>query len=53
MLIQTLNVNEASSFVRKVFKMNRKFITEENDYGEIVTGKTTLALATHELGNLH
>lgn len=31
--------------------MNRKFITEENDYGELYTGETTLAFATHELSS--
>ena len=45
------NVNDELSFFEKAFKMNRKFITEENDYGELHTGKTTLAFATHELGS--
>ena len=45
------NVNDELSFFEKAFKMNRKFITEENDYGELYTGKTTLAFATHELSS--
>ena len=31
--------------------MSRNFITEENDYGELNTGETTLSSASHELGN--
>lgn len=35
--------------------MNCKFITEENDYGDLNTDETTLAFATHELdsSNFH
>jgi uncharacterized glyoxalase superfamily protein PhnB len=45
------DVNVALSFFEKAFEMNRRFITEENDYGELDTGETTLAFASHELGN--
>jgi len=30
--------------------MKRRFLTEEQDYGELETGETILAFATHELG---
>ncbi|MEC8646344.1 MAG: VOC family protein [Candidatus Latescibacterota bacterium] len=50
-IIYVSSVNDALSFFEKAFKMNRKFVTEENDYGELDTGETTLAFATHELGN--
>ena len=35
--------------------MDRKFATEENDYGDLNTGETTLVFATHELdsSNFH
>ena len=49
-IIYVSDVNEALSFFEKAFDMNRKFITEENDYGELETGETTLAFASHELG---
>jgi uncharacterized glyoxalase superfamily protein PhnB len=45
------DVNVALSFFEKAFEMKRRFITEENDYGELDTGETTLAFASHELGN--
>jgi len=44
------NVEKAISFFENAFGMSRKFITEENDYGELNTGETTLSFATHELG---
>jgi lactoylglutathione lyase len=44
------DVNEAISFFEKAFGMARKFVTEEGDYGELDTGETTLAFASHELG---
>lgn len=50
-IIYVSNVNDALSFFEKAFKMNRKFVTEENDYGELNTGETTLAFATHALGS--
>ncbi len=45
------DVNETLSFFEKAFGMNRKFITQEQDYGELATGETTLAFASHELGS--
>ena len=50
-IIYVSSVNDALSFFEKAFKMNRKFVTEENDYGELDTGETTLAFATHALGS--
>ena len=41
-IIYVSNVNDALSFFEKAFKMNRKFVTEENEYGELDTGETTL-----------
>ena len=37
-------------FFEKTFKMKRRFLTEEQDYGELETGETVLAFAIHELG---
>lgn len=50
-IVYVADVNEALSFFEKAFGMTRKFITEENDYGELDTGETTLAFASHDLGS--
>ncbi|MEM7734373.1 MAG: VOC family protein [Deinococcota bacterium] len=39
------------SFFETAFGMTRRFITDEGDYGELVTGSTVLAFASHELGH--
>lgn len=44
------DVKEALLFFEKAFEMKRRFITEEADYGELETGSTILAFASHELG---
>ena len=44
------DVDNALSFFESAFKLERKFLTEEKDYGELETGSTILAFATHELG---
>lgn len=44
------DVDIALSFFEKAFEMKRRFITDENDYGELDTGETVLAFASHELG---
>ena len=49
-IIYVADVNETLSFFENAFGMNRKFITGENDYGELNTGETTLSFASHELG---
>lgn len=43
-------VEEAMQFYETAFGFARKFITPEGDYGEIATGTTTLAFASHSLG---
>ncbi len=45
------NVIETIEFYEKAFGFNRKFITPENDYGELISGETTIAFASIELGN--
>ena len=39
------------TFYEQAFGFKRKFVTPENDYGEINTGTTTLAFASIELAN--
>lgn len=45
------NVLETIEFYKKAFGFERKFVTPENDYGEIISGETTIAFASIELGN--
>lgn len=45
------DVPQSIEFYEKAFGFQRKFITPENDYGELLTGETTIAFASTELGN--
>ncbi|MEL6557011.1 MAG: VOC family protein [Bacteroidota bacterium] len=45
------NVQETISFYQQAFGFQQKFLTPEKDYGEIVSGATTIAFANFELGN--
>lgn len=49
-IVYVADVNETIAFFENAFGMSRKFVTAENDYGELDTGDTTLAFASHELG---
>lgn len=43
-------VEKAVAFYESAFDFSRKFITPEGDYGEVLSGETTLAFASLELG---
>ena len=45
------NVAQTIEFYEKAFGFNRKFLTPESDYGELISGETTIAFASIELGN--
>ncbi len=45
------DVVQTIKFYNDAFGFQQKFITPENDYGEIISGSTTLAFANIELGN--
>lgn len=45
------SVSETIEFYEKAFGFSRKFVTPENDYGELVSGETTIAFASVKLGN--
>ncbi|GAB5552534.1 MAG: VOC family protein [Saprospiraceae bacterium] len=47
------NVRETIAFYEAAFGFSRKFITPENDYGELLSGETTIAFAAIELGNVN
>ena len=44
------NVEETIHFYESAFGFNRKFVTPEKDYGELLTGATTIAFASLALG---
>ena len=44
------NVSETLEFYQNAFGFKQKFVTPENDYGELVTGETTIGFASNMLG---
>ena len=50
-IIYVTNVSESLTFFENAFGLARRFLHESGDYGELNTGETTLAFASHELGN--
>ncbi len=50
-IIYVDHVGKTIEFYEKAFGFSRKFITPEGDYAELITGSTTLAFASVELGN--
>ncbi len=49
-IIYTDDVEASISFFEKAFGLHRRFVHESGDYGELETGSTALAFASHELG---
>ncbi len=45
------NVIETIAFYEKAFGFQKKIVTPESDYGELISGDTTIAFASIELGN--
>mgnify|MGYP005822121249 CR=1 FL=1 len=50
-ILYVKSVLETIEFYEKAFGFSRKFITPKNDYGELISGETTIAFASRELGN--
>ncbi len=50
-ILYVTDVSKSIGFYENSFGFNRKFITPENDYGELVTGETTISFASLELAN--
>ncbi len=50
-ILYVSDVTKSIEFYEKSFGFGRKFITPENDYGELETGQTTIAFASNELAN--
>ena len=45
------NVTKTLKFYEEAFGFSQKFLTPEKDYGELVSGDTTISFASYELGN--
>ena len=50
-ILYVRDVQRAMAFYQKVFALQEKFCSEEQDYGELATGNVTLAFARVELAN--
>jgi lactoylglutathione lyase len=49
-IIYVSNPKDSLSFFEKAFGLSQRFLSEAGDYGELNTGETTLAFASHNLG---
>ncbi len=49
-IIYVKDVVETIAFYEKAFGFQRKFITPEKDYGELLSGATTISFASLDLG---
>lgn len=45
------DVSRTIEFYEKAFGFQKKFVTPENDYAELISGETTIAFASIALGN--
>lgn len=52
-ILYVSDVSKSIEFYENSFGFNRKFITPENDYGELETGQTTISFVSLELANLN
>ncbi len=52
-IVYVPDVPASLAFFEKAFGIARRFLHESGDYGELNTGETTLAFATHALGALN
>jgi len=50
-ILYVTNVTATIEFYENAFGFQRKFITPEGDYAELVTGETTISFASEELAN--
>jgi catechol 2,3-dioxygenase-like lactoylglutathione lyase family enzyme len=53
MIIYVPNVAESLAFFESAFGLSQRFLHESGDYGELETGETILAFASHELGTIN
>ena len=50
-ILYVKDVPETIEFYKNAFGFEQKFITPESDYGEILSGSTTIAFANFKLGD--
>jgi catechol 2,3-dioxygenase-like lactoylglutathione lyase family enzyme len=50
-IVYVPHVADSLTFFESAFGLSRRFLHESGDYGELETGETTLAFASHELGH--
>ena len=50
-ILYVKDVEKTIEFYEKAFGFTRKFVTPENDYGELLVGETTLSFASTNLAN--
>lgn len=49
-IIYVEDVEKTINFYESAFGFQKKFTTPENDYGELISGETTIAFASNALG---
>ena len=52
-IIYVPNVESSLRFFGQAFGLQQRFLHESGDYGELETGETTLAFASHDLGAMN
>jgi lactoylglutathione lyase len=52
-IIYVTSVEEALEFYKRAFGFEIKFVLDSKAYGELATGDTTLAFASHEMGDVN
>ena len=52
-IIYVPNVAESLSFFENAFGLSRRFLHESGDYGELKTGETALAFASHAMAEMN
>ncbi len=50
-ILYVTDVSKSIDFYENAFGFKRKFITPENDYGELLTGETIISFVSFELAN--
>lgn len=45
------NVEQTILFYNKAFGFKKKFLSPDSDYGELISGQTTIAFASNDLGD--
>lgn len=50
-ILYVKDVPETMGFYKRAFGFEQKFLAPENDYGELISGSTTIAFASLELGS--